>query len=268
MKRTILLVLLAFGQVWTTLNAQSDTTTVILPDEIPEELLEQPPLPDDENYVVSDALVDKKAIFGYNKDQTTVRPINTDRWRKATEGFDYSKDVPEPVKKVEEKPRKSYNGPDWNWNFESWGDIAKVFSAVLLLGLLGWLMYSFMQAPADSVIRAGDGTAITIDNLDAYIQETDLERFLREALSNGNYSQAIRIYYLQIIKDLSQKGAIEWSREKTNRDYLREMRHHPQFQEFRANTRTYEEVWYGNGTLDQRLFERIEVRMKRFLGAI
>lgn len=267
MKRTILLVLLAFGQIWTTLNAQSDTPTVVLPEEIPEELMEEP-VTEDEDYFVNDALVDKKAIFGYNKDQTTVRPIATDRWREATKGFDYSKDVPEPVKKTEDKPRKPYDGPDWNWNFESWGDIAKVFSALLLLGILGWLAYQFMQAPPDSVIRAGDGTAITIDNLDAYIQETDLERFLREALSNGNYSQAIRIYYLQMIKDLSQKGAIEWSREKTNRDYLREMRHHPQFTAFRTNTRTYEEVWYGNGTLDQSLFERIEARMKRFLAAI
>jgi hypothetical protein len=267
MKRTLLLVILVMGFLGTTLYAQSDTTTVILPDDAPVELIDEPTM-DEEEAFISDAMTDKKAIFGYNKEQTSVRPINTERWREATQGFDYSKDVPEPVEKVKEKPQKQYNGPDWNWNFERWGDVAKILSSVLLLGILGWLLYQFMQTPADSVIRAEDGTAITIDNLDAYIQETDLERFLREALSNNNYSQAVRIYYLQMIKDLSQKGAIEWSREKTNRDYLREMRHHPQFQGFRANTRTYEEVWYGNGTLDRDLFERIEVRMKRFLAAI
>ena len=65
-----------------------------------------------------------------------------------------------------------------------------------------------------------------MDNLDQYIHETDLERFLREALAQGNYTLAIRLYYLQVIKDLSAKSAIRWSREKTNRDYQRELRSH------------------------------------------
>ena len=47
-----------------------------------------------------------------------------------------------------------------------------------------------------------------------------------EALAAGNFSLAVRLYYLQVIKTLSEQNAIAWSREKTNRDYLHETREH------------------------------------------
>lgn len=37
---------------------------------------------------------------------------------------------------------------------------------------------------------------ITIDNLEEYIHESDLDRFLRERPAKGQYREAIRVYYL------------------------------------------------------------------------
>ncbi len=121
-----------------------------------------------------------------------------------------------------------------------------------------------LQAPRNRVI-ARDGTEITLANLDEYIHETDLERFLREAMAAANWTLAVRIYFLQIIKHLSEQGAIEWSKEKTNRDYIREMRKHRMHNEFRDVVRHYERSWYGNLTLSAEEYARLEPELKRML---
>ena len=212
----------------------------------------------------------QKEIFGLHKERVVRRKISSDQWQRAADQLDYSNDVPEAVKKPVADPVKPNQTPaprfEWNWAF--WKGFSKVLSVIVLLSLGGWLIYNLVQSPSNNIIRAEDGTEITLANLDEYIQETDLQRFLREAVEKGNYSQAVRIYYLQIIKDLSKKEAILWRKEKTNRDYMREMRNHPLSTDFRTATRTYEAVWYGNGELDKAIFGRIEGQMNNFLAKI
>lgn len=202
----------------------------------------------------------------YGHPQVSMREVPADVWKKSEGDLNYSDDIPEAVK--ERPQREPMNSPNFNWNPAFWSGFAKVFSIIVLMVLVGIVIYQMVQSPTNAAVRATDGTPITFENLDAYIQETDLERFLREALALGNYNQAVRIYYLQVIKDLSQKDAIVWSREKTNRDYLREMRSHPLSADFRSATLTYEEVWYGNLALDKSIYESIEGRMKYLLQRI
>ncbi|MEO6757907.1 MAG: DUF4129 domain-containing protein, partial [Saprospiraceae bacterium] len=179
----------------------------------------------------------------------------------------YSKDLPKPPK--EEKPRRNYN-PDfsgWTAATKGLGFILQVLAILVAVGLIGYAIFRMLQAPRNRVI-ARDGVEITVDNLDQYIHETDLERFLREALAQGNYPLAIRLYYLQVIKDLSAKNLIRWSREKTNRDYQREMRLHRLAEPFRAATLRFEEVWYGNQTLDAATYQGLEPAFKQLLANI
>ena len=210
-------------------------------------------------------VTDLPAPSAYVYPTVSIRPVSSDAWQKATSGMNYSDDVPKAKK--EEEPRQR-DLPNFNWDTAFWAGFAKIFSIIILILLIGLVIYQVIQSPSNQTVRATDGTPITFDNLDAYIQETDLERFLREAIAGGNYSQAVRIYYLQVIKELSQQEAIQWSREKTNRDYLREMRSHVLSSDFRSATHAYEEVWYGNLNLDQNLFSNIENRMKGLLQKI
>jgi len=196
-----------------------------------------------------------------------MRSVPAERWAEASKGLDYSDDLPKPPKT--EKPRRTYNPNFLNWTAatQGLGSILQVLAILLAVGLIGYGVYRMMQAPRNKIISR-DGVEITVDNLDQYIQETDLERFLREALAQGNYSLAVRLYYLQIIKDLSAKDAIRWSREKTNRDYQREMRTHRLAEDFRLVTLHFEEVWYGNQALDAATYSRLEPEFKRLIGEI
>ncbi|MBN8681768.1 MAG: DUF4129 domain-containing protein [Chitinophagales bacterium] len=214
-----------------------------------------------------------------------VRKVEAQQWDKAAKGLDYSKDVYQPLKKRRSDPdslrnqrRRGNSGEGSERDLsgsssapfkigQGFATFIQVIAILLLVGLVAYGVYVILKQPRSKKIAA-DGTEITLENVEHYIHETDLERFLREALAKNDYNQAIRLYYLQIIKDLSLKNAIQWSREKTNRQYLREMRQHPLSTDFQRLTQTFERVWYGNTTLGAQDYAALEPSYKSFLNSI
>ena len=201
------------------------------------------------------------------------RAVPEQEWQKAAGGLDYSRDLPARPKPKKDRPHSDRpsgtgsSGGDWGALSQFWGNFFQVLAILIACVAIGYGIYWMIRQPRNRKI-ARDGAEITLDNLDAYIHETDLERFLREALAQQNYPLAVRIYYLQIIKDLSQNGAIQWSKEKTNRDYLGEMRVHSLAQPFREATRAFEYTWYGNTPLSRADFDRLEPAFKSLLARI
>lgn len=205
-----------------------------------------------------------------NPPAATLRPVSDGQWRDASGELDYSDDRPRERRK---RPPRDYSdtpdsgGRDWTLNTGAWGNVLQVIAIVLAVLGIAFGIYKMLVQPRNRAI-ARDGVAITLDNLEEYLHETDLDRFLRAALAEQNYALAIRLYYLQAIKDLSARNAIHWSREKTNRDYLREMRSHRLSDPFRSATRHFERVWYGNIDLTEPEFRRLEPEFKNLLGNI
>ncbi len=105
-------------------------------------------------------------------------------------------------------------------------------------------------------------TAITLENIEENIHETDLERFIREAKEKGDYALAMRLYYLSVIKELSLKKLIKWKRDKTNGEYLRELRGSNFFTEFNEVTNIFERIWYGGGKIDAETFAGLEGKFR------
>lgn len=202
------------------------------------------------------------------------RAVPEEQWRQASGDLDYSRDLPAKPKPKKERKTPESSSPDsrspsadWGGFSQFWGNFFQVLAILTALALIAYGVFRMIREPRNRKI-ARDGAEITLDNLDEYIHETDLERFLREALAQQNYPLAIRLYFLQIIKSLSQNGAIQWSKEKTNRDYLREMRQHPLAQPFRVATHTFEYTWYGNAPLSRTDFEKMEPVFKSLLATL
>lgn len=86
---------------------------------------------------------------------------------------------------------------------------------------------------------------------DEDIHETDLEGLLQNAVSKGQYREAIRYKFLLLLKYLSEKNMIHWSPDKTNRDYQRELANTGMSTDFSRAVAVYEYIWYGNYPLDE-----------------
>lgn len=86
--------------------------------------------------------------------------------------------------------------------------------------------------------------------IETKIDDIDFQKLIQTAFENGDYRMCVRWMYLETLKLLHQKQLIAWQPSKTNYDYADELRQTPFRNDFLANTRTFEYVFYGNYPLD------------------
>jgi hypothetical protein len=216
---------------------------------------EMPPIPQEQ----------QGAEQGSGDEVRSNRQPSSQEWQEAQRDLDYSRDMYR-EQEAPKRLREPLNVPGANW-----GGFGQ-FLMYLMLGILGmallWMVYVLLREPRNRKFNKPKPTLVTLDNLEDHIHETDLERYIREALEQGNYNLAVRIYYLQIIKDLSLKNLIVWKRDKTNRDYCIEMGSNDLGNDFKRCTFMFELAWYGNTPLQLPVFRMFETQMKDFLNRI
>ncbi len=93
---------------------------------------------------------------------------------------------------------------------------------------------------------------------------SDFEKQILLAMQSGNYRLAVRYLYLQTLNKLSLAGHIQYTAEKTNYQYVRELYNKKYQNEFAALTLNYEYVWYGKFDIDQSVCNRLHTDFKHF----
>lgn len=137
---------------------------------------------------------------------------------------------------------------------------AAVALAILLKHLLG-----FGGGPRNKKIHVQELDEARLEDIEENLHESELEGFIRQAIERGQYTLAIRLYFLAILKELSLRESIRWRKNKTNRAYLNELSNDPDYNDFRKTARIFERIWYGDRTIDARAFQRIEGDFANFL---
>ncbi len=87
---------------------------------------------------------------------------------------------------------------------------------------------------------------------------------IKEAVQSKNYRLAVRLHYLQLLKTLSEKGIISYQPDKTNFDYLLQVRSTAHYHDFFSATRNYEYSWYGLFPIDEAQYRQIESTFSHF----
>ncbi|MBK8927741.1 MAG: hypothetical protein IPM74_18025 [Crocinitomicaceae bacterium] len=159
--------------------------------------------------------------------------------------------------------------PSAQINPPAWGGMGALgyILLILLVGVLAFLIYYLF------VNRARDGAKVKpILDLDEQapteIPLTELQKLLRDALARNDYRAAVRIYFIFILRDLSQKRWIEWQKEKTNYHYLREMSENSLYSPFSKSVGYFEVIWYGKREIDQQTFDKIQPEFKGLLDKL
>jgi hypothetical protein len=89
------------------------------------------------------------------------------------------------------------------------------------------------------------------------IHHLNFDAEIEKAIGGTNYKLAVRLLYLRSLKQLNDAGLIQWKLDKTNADYLAELRNSNQYQLFTDLTRRFEYIWYGNFYIDGNVFQSI-----------
>lgn len=227
-------------------------------------------LHDEEEY--EDELVSTAASTGpsandeYLKEDIREHDFNRQNWREASEGLDYSKDKPAREEKddqeAEQDPAVHTTG---GAGLGATTQILLFGGIIVILALLLFLLVGGKYTKNTKI--KSDSKNFTVEDIEERIHESDLDRFLREALAKNDFRLAVRIYYLAIIKELSLKDLIRWKKDKTNREYLNEVvsRKPEIYQDFRETTLAYEKVWYGDIIITEGDYMSISPRFKKFI---
>ena len=97
------------------------------------------------------------------------------------------------------------------------GAFGYVLLAAFIGGLIFLVFYLWVKSPKDGKKITEEIVLEDVNPIE--IPLTELQRLLQEAISKGDYRGAVRIYFIFIVRDLTQKGKIHWEKEKTNFHY-------------------------------------------------
>ena len=103
---------------------------------------------------------------------------------------------------------------------------------------------------------------------DEDIHETDIDGLLRKAINTKEYRLAIRYYYLSVLKILSDKKLIDYHKDKTNSEYLFEIKNSQTRTDFSYLSYVYSYVWYGDFPINETNFKLVENKYQSFKKAL
>lgn len=91
---------------------------------------------------------------------------------------------------------------------------------------------------------------------------------LENALKNEVYREVIRIYFTMILQELIRIQLIKWRLEKTNQQYVYELKNQELRADLRKCTRFFDIVWYGEYEIDRTKFQEIQHHFTRFIQTL
>lgn len=106
------------------------------------------------------------------------------------------------------------------------------------------------------------------DDIERNLQNVDFEKLIANTIKSGNQRLAIRYYYLWLLKKMSEKEIIDWNLEKTNSDYLYEIKSEKLKEDFSYASYLYNYIWYGEFEITDAGFTSIKKTFETTLQSI
>ncbi len=137
------------------------------------------------------------------------------------------------------------------------GGFMRIISIVIIVLVVFFIVKAIMNKEGQWLFgRNSDKKIIQNTDIEKNIHIINFEQLIKEALQNNNKRLVIRYYYLWLLKKLSDKEIIIWDIEKTNTDYLYEIKNQNTKSEFNYLSYLYNNIWYGEFEIDESAFEK------------
>jgi Domain of unknown function (DUF4129) len=133
------------------------------------------------------------------------------------------------------------------------------------IGIMVWVILKLLRVEFSSLFgRQSVAMPIAYETYREDIHEIDFPALIAGAEAQGDYRRAVRLYYLRVLKNLTDKALIEWSPSKTNWCYVYELKSGPLRRPFENLTRQFEFIWYGGTALQEPVFQQVRLSFETF----
>lgn len=195
-----------------------------------------------------------------------VRPFNSDNLQKLRKDKDFQYiQLSEPAKSIWER--------FWSWVWQQIIDIMRtrkgktIVWAVLFLAAAAAIVFfitKVMGINKEGLFGRSSGRGLQYCTAEEDIHAISFDEAIRNAAENNNFRLAIRLLYLQSLKQLSDKGYIEWQKDKTNNEYITEVTGKSWQALFKKLTGNFEYTWYGEMNVSHGNYQNIYNQFQQF----
>jgi len=163
--------------------------------------------------------------------------------------------------KKKEEPATNNSTPKWV-KIIVWTIVIGAFLAALIwyLASSNILIFAKRQRQINSVAEE--------EEISENIFSINYQKEIVKAINSENYRFAIRLMFLRLLRNLSNKNIIQYRQERTNFEYLSQLISTGYYNDFFRLTRNYEYAWYGKFEVSPDAFRTIKNDFENFDRAL
>lgn len=159
------------------------------------------------------------------------------------------------------------NLPDINLPSLGTWEFWKTVLLIIVVGILIFILYLILKKirPLDAKV------SLNVDDEwnPTVVTKSELELKLEKAVMNSDYRECVRIHFMFILKELIANDFIDWKPEKTNYDYLMEVRRSKEgHDDFGECVRIYDLVWYGDYEITLEDYNRLKPALENYYRSL
>jgi hypothetical protein len=190
--------------------------------------------------------------------------------------------------KYKNDPDFDYSGgpdeaEDWITKIKNWinQQLAILRSSKAYSTILDYFYYGLMVVALILIIRGLikadrrgllfgkiNSNEIKMSESEEDIIQLNFDELIASAIDNKNYKLAVRYLFLKSLKQLSEKGIIELRNNKTNHQYVSEIKNQGISVAFQIATARFEWVWYGDFPVDEKVMKSSQNDFNKLFGLI
>lgn len=192
--------------------------------------------------------------------------LDEQRWEEEREGKNYSRK--EKVKDTDKKdpefdglslPKKDF--------LNSLSGVKKMVIAVLVLVLILAIFFMLREAKLNNVggKKVVQNLDIEIEEVEEHLLELDLSGLILNAEQNENWKRVLRLRYLQCIQLLDEHSLVVWKKDKTNFDYLNELKNRDYKRPFSFLTKEMDVIIYSEMETTKGTYQNVNPQLINFI---
>ncbi|REC59680.1 DUF4129 domain-containing protein [Chryseobacterium pennae] len=185
--------------------------------------------------------------------------------------FDYSVSKPREsfwqklLKKFDRILRSIFGDTVFAKSSEFTGAFIRLF-VIILVGFLLYFIIKYIIGKDGNFIfgKKNKRLDLNVEELHENIHEINFPESISTFEHTGDYRSAVRYQFLFILKKLSDKKLINWNPEKTNKDYVAELKVPNLKSEFSDLSYIFDYVWYGEFNIDEQSYQKFKNQYQAF----
>ncbi len=140
------------------------------------------------------------------------------------------------------------------------------FFGITIVGFLLYFLIRYLMSKDGNLLfgKRNRKIKITSHDIEENIHEINFPERILLLENQQDYRSAIRYHFLYSLKKLTDKNLINWNVEKTNRDYLRELKNKNLQEDFRRVIYIYDYIWYGEFKTKEKDYQHYKSYFNKF----